>query len=139
MREGRHMDIRNNWGFSLLELTCAIFVVTVAGFGSIQLYSVGMDKIIMMREYDVATSELRNEVERLRSLPFDSVADGMAVSPPSTALATLYEPVLAIKTSERSPGLKAVEVSLAWKSRGGRTITRKLTTLIADHGAEGKP
>lgn len=133
------MDVRHNRGFSLLELTCAIFVVTVAGFGSIQLYSVGMDKIIMMREYDVATSELRNEVERLRSLSFDSVSDGMAVSPPSAAMATLSEPLLTVAATERSPGLKAVEVSLAWKSRGGRTITRKLMTLIADHGVEGKP
>lgn len=133
------MDVRHNRGFSLLELTCAIFVVTVAGFGSIQLYSVGMDKIIMMREYDVATSELRNEVERLRSLSFDAVADGMAVSPPSAAMATLSEPLLTVAATERSPGLKAVEVSLAWKSRGGRTITRKLMTLIADHGVEGKP
>lgn len=139
MREGKYMDIRNNRGFSLLELTCAIFVVTVAGFGSIQLYSVGMDKIIMMREYDVATSELRNEVERLRSLPFDAVSDGMAVSPPSAALATLSEPLLTVAATERSPGLKAVDVSLTWNSRGGRTIMRKLTTLIADHGVEGKP
>lgn len=132
------MRQKDNRGFSLLELTCAIFVVTVAGFGSIQLYSVGMDKIVMMREYDVATAELRNEVERLRAMPFETIADGMAVSAPSTALATLYEPILAIKASERSPGLKAVEVSLAWKSRGGRTITRKLDTLIADHGREGE-
>jgi hypothetical protein len=128
-----------NGGFSLLELTCALFVVTVAGFGSIQLYSIGMSKIVMMREYDVATVTLRNEVERLRALPFASIADGMAVSPPSAALETLHEPVLAVKASERAPGLREVAVTLTWESRGGRSITRELTTLIADKGAEGQP
>jgi hypothetical protein len=130
---------KRNQGFSLLELTCAIFVVTVAGFGSIQLYSIGMDKIVMMQEYDVATVQLRNEVERLRSLPFDALVDGMAGAPPSATLETLHDPVLAIKTSERAPGLREVVVTLTWQSRGGRAITRELTTLIADHGAEVKP
>lgn len=133
------MDIRNNRGFSLLELTCAIFVVTVAGFGSIQLYSVGMSKIVMMREYDVATAELRNEVERLRSLPFEAVSDAMAVSEASVARATLAEPRMSIKASERAPGLKEVVVTLNWQSRGGRSITRELTTLIADKKEEGRP
>lgn len=126
-----------NGGFSLLELTCALFVVTVAGFGSIQLYSIGMSKIAMMREYDVATVTLRNEVERLRAMPFGSIADGMAVSPPSAALETLHEPVLALAISDRAAGLKEVAVALTWQSRGGRSITRELTTLIADKGVEG--
>lgn len=121
-----------NGGFSLLELTCALFVVTVAGFGSIQLYSIGMDKIVMMREYDVATSELRNEVERLRALPFAALADAMAVSPPSAARETLHEPAMTIASAERAPGLREVAVTLTWQSRGGRTIARELTTLIAD-------
>jgi len=128
-----------NGGFSLLELTCAIFVVTVAGFGSIQLYSLGMGKITMMREYDMATVTLRNEVERLRAMPFASITDGMAVSAPPATLETLYEPALAIKTSERAPGLKEVALALTWQSRGGRSITRELTTLIADKGAEERP
>jgi len=127
-----------NGGFSLLELTCALFVVTVAGFGSIQLYSIGMSKIVMMREYDVAAVTLRNEVERLRAMPFGSIADGMEVSPPSAALETLHEPTLTLAISDRAAGLKEVVVGLTWESRGGRSITRELTTLIADKEWEGK-
>ena len=127
-----------NAGFSLLEFTCALFVITVAGFGSIQLYSIGMSQIAMMREYDEATATLRNEVEHLRALPFASLADGMAASSTPADLETLHEPVLTIKVSERAPGLRKVAVVLTWQSRGGRSITRELTTLIADKGGEGK-
>ena len=128
-----------NAGFSLLEFTCALFVITVAGFGSIQLYSIGMNKIVMMREYDAATATLRNEVERLRALPYEALADGMAASSSPADLETLHEPVVAINVSERAPGLREVAVALTWQSRGGRSITRELTTLIADKGGEGAP
>lgn len=50
------MRRHDNRGFTLLELTCALFIITVAGFGAIQLYSIGLDKIMMMREYDVAAA-----------------------------------------------------------------------------------
>ena len=130
---------RHNAGFSLLEFTCALFVITVAGFGSIQLYSIGMNKIVMMREYDMATVTLRNEVERLRALPYATLADGMAASSTQADLETLHEAVFAINVSERASGLREVAVALTWQSRGGRSITRELTTLIADKGGEGLP
>lgn len=126
-----------NAGFSLLEFTCALFVIMVAGFGSIQLYSIGMSKIVMMREYDAATATLRNEIERLRAVPFDSLNDAMAASSSTDDLETLHQPILSVKTSERAPGLREVVVELTWKSRGGRSITRELTTLIADKSGDG--
>lgn len=139
MFEKAKRQARHNHGFSLLELTCALFVITVAGFGSIQLYSIGMDKIVMMREYDIATEVLRNEMEQLRAEPCSALGVRTVFEAASPALEGLHRPETAIQALDRAPGLKEVTVSLRWQSRHGRWIGRELTTLIADKGLEGQP
>lgn len=131
---------RRQKGFTLLELTCALFVITIAGFGAIQLYSLGMDHIMMMREYDVSTEVLRNAVEQLRAQPFTALEDGMALGATSPAMECLHNAELNVGVSvppDAPPGLKAVHVALAWQSLHGRKIERALDTLVADHGAGG--
>ena len=128
----------NNGGFTLLELTCALFVITVAGFGAIQLYSIGLDKMAEMREHDVALEVLRNELELLRAQPFAALADGMPPAAATPVLESLHEPALAVAVADGgAPGLKEVSVTLRWQSRHGRWIGRSLTTLIADKGVGG--
>lgn len=126
---------QNNRGFTLLELTCALFVISVAGFGAIQMYSIGMDKILAMREGDVALAVLRSELELLRAQPFDALAARTDFQAANPALETLYHAEAAITVGDSdTPGLKTVTVSLRWQSRSGRWIARSLTTLIADKG-----
>jgi len=128
-------SIKSDRGFTLLELTCALFIVTVAGFGAIQLYSTGMDKILEMREGDVALEVLRNEIEFLRARAFNSLesTDNFATTTP--AIETLHAAVSSVTVKPATtPGLKEVTVSLRWQSLHGRWIERSLTTLIADKG-----
>lgn len=120
-----------NRGFTLLELTCALFIITVAGFGTIQLYNVGVNKILVMQELDVASELLRNEMETLRAAPFDTVTSGNTLTNPSAAFTALHRPEATIKVADLTPGLKEVSVSLKWQSRHGRWIERALTTRIA--------
>jgi len=122
-------------GFTLLELTCALFVITVAGFGAIQLYSIGLDKMAEMRENDVALEALRNEIELIHAQPFSALADGMAPAVAAPTLESLHKPALSVAVADGGvPGLKEVTVTLRWQSRHGRWIGRSLTTLIADKG-----
>ena len=126
---------QDNRGFTLLELTCALFVISVAGFGAIQMYSIGMDKILEMREGDVALEVLRSELELLRAQPFDALAARTEFRTENPAMETLYNAEAAVAVADSgTPGLKAVTVSLRWQSRHGRWIARSLTTLIADKG-----
>ena len=126
---------QNNLGFTLLELTCALFVISVAGFGAIQMYSIGMDKILEMREGDVAMEVLRSEMELLRARPFDALTEATTFVSANPAMETLYNSEAAIAVADSgAPGLKEVTVSLRWQSRHGRWIARSLTTLIADKG-----
>lgn len=125
-------------GFTLLELTCALFVITVAGFGAIQLYTLGLDKIAEMREFDVASEVLRNEIEVLRARPFASLEDGMALQSSTPAMESLHRPEMKVAVAPGAvPGLKEVTVSLHWQSRHGRFIERSLATRIAAKGAGG--
>jgi prepilin-type N-terminal cleavage/methylation domain-containing protein len=127
----------NQRGFTLLELTCALFVITTAGFGAIQLYSIGMDNITMMREYDVSTEVLRNAVEQLRARPYEDLVDGMPIEAPSPAMESLHKATLSVAISEPPggpPGLKALHLTLRWQSLHGREIERELDTLIARKG-----
>lgn len=123
-----------NRGFTLLELTCALFIITVAGFGTIQLYNVGVNKILVMQELDVASELLRNEMETLRAMPFDMVTSGDTLSNPSAALTALHRPETTIRVADLSPGLKEVSVTLKWQSRHGRWIERALVTRVARKG-----
>lgn len=126
-------------GFTLLELTCALFVITVAGFGAIQLYSVGIGQIMVMREYDAASAVLRSEMETLRAQPFEAISDGMAFTAPVPE-EVLHAPEASVAVAPGPvAGLKDVTVRLRWQSRYGRWITRSLTTRIADRGAGGAP
>ncbi len=119
-------------GFTLLELVCALFVLTLAGFGAIQLYNVAYGKILEMREFDVATEVLRSEMEQLHTLPFDAIASREGQSNVSPALESLDEPIVAVEVEDVDIGLKEVAVSLRWQGRQGRWMTRTLTTRIAN-------
>ena len=127
-------------GFTLLELTCALFVITVAGFGALQLYSTAMDRIVDMRDYDVAAEILRNEIETLRALPFNEIHDHMAARSGTPALESLHKPELTVAVRPGAyPALKEVTVTLRWQVRQGRQVTRALTTLLADRTGGVQP
>jgi prepilin-type N-terminal cleavage/methylation domain-containing protein len=124
-------------GFSLIELTTALFVLTVGLMGTIQMYHFGMDKMRTMRESAIAVRTIQNEVETLRAMPFAQLTDrenAPFVSAPDGLDSLVHAtPSLAIR---RHPDpalfLKEVTVSLRWSGDNGRTMKRAVTTLIAD-------
>ena len=127
--------LKPNSGISLIEITCALFIVTVAGFGALQLYNVGFDKILEMQEIDLALEVVRNEMELIHAQPFATMEshDTLTGNPP--VLESLHKATGSVHVSDAGPGLKEVTVILRWQSRHGRMMDRSLTTYIADRGA----
>jgi len=136
--------LRARAGFSLLEFTVATLVLTLGTAGVVQLYHVGMAKTRALGEAATAMTAIQNEIETLRTLPFDALRateSGPFVSE-TPALSNLPEArgTVVIKDYDASPsGLKQVTVRLRWLGENGRTIEKSLTTLIADKERRVKP
>jgi len=128
---------KRNAGFTVLELTAAIFVMTVGLAGVAQLCRFGLDRMRIMEEQAIAVQAMQNEMESLRSMPFSALTDG-AHSFVSTAatLERLGPLVEARVTIAPVPGvsapLKEVTASVVWRTGNARRAERSITTLIAE-------
>ncbi|MBX7255186.1 MAG: prepilin-type N-terminal cleavage/methylation domain-containing protein [Candidatus Hydrogenedentes bacterium] len=127
----RHRDA----GFTLLELMCAIFVLTIGVFGVIQMFCFGLDKVRALSDTNVAMRAIQNEVETLRAAPFSELvagASGFRSLTPEIDRFVKVKPEVRIE--DAAFALKKVTVSLMWSGDNGRQITKSVTTLIADKG-----
>ena len=109
-------------GHTLLELTCALFVISVGLFGVIHIYLSGLEKMNAINEYETALCALHNEPGE--GLPFLSETPGME-------RLYLAEAQTCITAENDSAALKRVTVRIRWIGEHGRRIEKKLTTLIA--------
>jgi len=64
----RYTSPRNS-GFSLIELTCAMFIISLGLFAVVHVYLQGIEKMRAIDEYETALCALNNEIETLRALP----------------------------------------------------------------------
>lgn len=123
-------------GFSLLEMTAAIFILCFGVMGIMTTYHFGMEKIRTLREAAIVTQAVQNEIETLRALPFDQLHDGQqaALHGTTAGMEDLVNvtPLVSIKPHGEGLQLKEVSVSVRWTGDNGRTIEKAATTLIAD-------
>ena len=129
--------LKNQSGVTLLELTAALFVLTVGMFGVIRMYHFGLNKMHALNESAVAMRAIQNEVETLRSMPFselrDTDRDHFVSDTPALSRLVNASPSVTVNDFPRGPKrLKEVTVSIRWTGENGRTIEKKLTTLIGD-------
>ena len=129
--------VKNQSGVTLIELTAALFVLTVGMFGVIQMYHYGLGKMHAVNESALAMEAVQNEIETLRSLPFSQLRNtdsGHFVSE-TPALSRLVNATPSVTIQDFAGGpkrLKEVTVSVKWSGENGRTIEKKVTTLIGD-------
>jgi len=140
MNMGRR-TARTYRGSVLIELIAALFVLTVGMFGVIQMYQFGLAKMHTMNEAAVAMGAVQNEVETLRATPFDELrnveAGPFRSKTSATAKLVNAVPTVSIRDYEDgAPRLKEVRVSIKWTGEHGRSITKSVTTLIADKGSQ---
>ena len=122
-----------NSGYVLVEMTSALFVLTVGVLGTMRAYDYGIDSIRAMRESSLAMQRVQNEIETLRALPFGALQDGAREEPIEDAdLANASLHVELSPDSSASPHLKQVLVTVSWTAENGRRASRSGVTLIAE-------
>lgn len=132
-------DRSKEQGFTLLELTAALFIVSIGLFGVVQTFYFGMDKMRTVQEYAIAMRAIENELETLRAQPFVSLretseAPFLSVTP---ELNQLFKPWASVRIRERSGEggmLWEVTVRIVWLADRGRRVEKRVTTLIAYQG-----
>lgn len=124
-------------GFSLIEISTALFILIVGLFGVFQLFHFGIGKLGAIDESAIAMQAVQNELETIRAVPFAQLQDGEhAFVTQDPALERLVKPtgtVTIVSTAEPA-GLKRADISLRWVTQNGRVADRTVTTLIGDKG-----
>ncbi|NUM56293.1 MAG: prepilin-type N-terminal cleavage/methylation domain-containing protein [Candidatus Hydrogenedentes bacterium] len=128
---------RSQQGFTLLELTTAMFVLVVGIFGIVRLFQFGLDRMRTIDESAIASQAVLNELELVRSTPYAILADGtrafVTVDPALEQMLHLADTKVVIAAApDGTPGLKQVEVSIRWITEYGRRAERSVTTLVAE-------
>lgn len=135
MRRPARRNLSDRGGFSLVELTCAVFVLTVGVFGVIQMFYFGLNKVRALSDAEVAVRAIQNEVEVLRALPFPELGSGTVGFRSETPETERFVNVkLEVRIEDTGAALKKVTVSIAWAGDNGRRVEKSVTTLIADRG-----
>lgn len=134
-----HRPVAAPCGFTILELVCALFILSTGLFGVITMYHFGITKMRTLHEYGIAMQAIENELETLRALPFAALED--AAQAPFTSdpdalnlLVNAAASVAIAKPLDAPQGLKRVTVRVRWTGEHGRTIEKRVTTFIADKG-----
>lgn len=121
-------------GFATLEVITATFILSMAGFGTFQLFNVGMGHHRVSQERLIAHRALSNEWERLKSIPLAQLSneDEHAFSLEMPELETLHQPSTQIHVRPHDD-TKAYDITLeiTWRGFTGRSMTEDLTTLRA--------
>jgi prepilin-type N-terminal cleavage/methylation domain-containing protein len=125
-------------GLTLIELVAALSILSIGILGTVSLYHFGLDKLKALQESRNALTAAQNELEYLRSLPFDQLVN--AADAPFHATAPLEglvnaQALTSIQDYPGVAGLKQVTVTVAWTGEHGRTVRKSLATLIADKEA----
>jgi len=131
--------LKDRAGTTLIELVAALFVITIGLFGVIEMYHFGINKMQALNEYKIALRAVQNEIETLRALPFSELrntddGDFRSETPEVATLVNAMPAVTITDYAGTESRLKHVAVSLKWTGEHGRTIEKKVTTLIADKG-----
>ncbi len=126
-------------GVSLVELMCALFVITAGIMGSMQMYMIAMDKTRAVQEAAIAVQALLNETETLRALPFKDIVAGDHVFQSDTPeVERLKDAVCRVRVTNRGEqgvALKELDVGIRWRGEHGRLIEKRIVTLIAEKGS----
>lgn len=130
---------RGTAGFTFLELSAAIFVLSVGIFGVLGMFQVGIAKTKVVAESMIALRAVQNEMEIRVATPFADLVVGESLPFISHTAETdglvLAERLVTIADrSDRGLSLKEITVQLRWVTENGRVSTRKLTTLVRAKG-----
>lgn len=128
-------------GFSMIELTAALFVLAVGMMGTLQMYNVLADKTRVLQESEIAVRAVNTEIETLRALPFAQLTDREDAPFVSELFGTdnlvNVTPRVTVRPyADTRLELKEVTATLQWTGEHGRKLEKSATTLIAEKGQQ---
>ena len=118
-------------GFSLVELVCALSVISVGLFGILHLMHIALNHTRTLQEYRVAHEIIENALEELRSEAYETMEAGVFLLDQATLGASglhLAEGSLSIQPHSYDH-VWEITVKLRWVGDKGRVIQRQLSTL----------
>ncbi len=134
-----NMQRRSGAGFSLIELSTAVFILTVGVLGVMTMFFYGLDKVRNINEARIAVRAVQNELETRRALPFQQLVPGtsafLSKTPELDRLLNVSTTVVIADDASVAPGrLRRVTATVAWTGEHGRHIEKHMSILAADKG-----
>ncbi len=123
-------DICRYKGFTLIEL---MICIAVFGIITVSVYKIGTENLITHKNSEYrqqAIWVLQNQIEALRSLPFEQINDSTAaaIADVTKSNSNLREVSGGIGVETTSPGLKKMTASIGW--RDARQNEQKLSLCL---------
>ena len=120
-------DFTNRRGMTLLEVSVALLVLTVAMVALVQLISLSVRQRRMDDQRSLALQELANEAERLAVLPWSELTAERLGSwqPPAEVSAQLpaAKCQVAVQDEAGPPAARRIDLSLGWINSVGESVT----------------
>lgn len=125
---------KNQGGFSLLETAVAMVVMMIGGLGIAAVFSYAVKNNNGSRDRAIALAVAQQEIERLRSLPFNDAALTATVALPAATTVQNGGRNFSMRTiiTDTTPSLKTIQISVtplnnsdAWATRSVQITTER--------------
>ncbi len=127
-------------GFVLVELLTSLAVLTVSGFGTIQVYYHGVNYLKYSQEHAMALQALQNELEHLRSQSYAQVtaqqSRPFAMDTPGLRRLHRAKATVAYRDVDEYLGdLVEITLRVEWIGRRGYPSETSISTYVDRSGA----
>ncbi len=128
---------RKKEGFTLIEVLVTIAILSVVLIALLSCFMHGFNIIFRMRQVNIATQSIQEELELVRNMPFDDILS-LDSSFTNESL-SLLENSTGILNLENSAGddIKKLTVSALWSCRG-RQMRKDIVTYVTRKGINRK-
>jgi len=125
---------KRNSGFAALEILTAIFVLALVGYGCFQLFHVSMEHNRVSQERTLAMRMMKNELERLKSIPLEELPDQdeQSFSTNATGTEKLHENVTRIEVDSfngGAGGAYSIRLNVTWTALTNRPMSETLEAI----------
>ena len=128
---------RKKDGFTLIEVLVTIAILSVVLIALLSCFMHGFNIIFRMRQINIATQSIQEELELVRNMPFDDILS--LDSSFTNENLSLLENSTGIIDIENSAGdnIKKLTVSALWSCRG-RKMRKDIVTYVTREGINRK-
>jgi hypothetical protein len=128
--------LREKSGLATVETITAIFILSVVGYGCFQLFHVSMNHNRVSQERSLAMRAMKNEWERLKSIPLDQLPreDGRSFSLEMPEIESLMNQSTRIEVKSLDQPMTdaySIVLHVSWTGFTSRPMSETLETIRA--------